>query len=336
MQILFISGFLGAGKTSFIRSMQEATGRQFVIVENEFGEVGVDGPLLQSDRQGSLDDLKVWEMTEGCICCSTNLDFSQSILTIANTLNPDILLVEPSGVALPSRLLEKIRPICYERISLLAPVTILDAEHYRESRKDFPLYFNDQLSAAGTIVLSKSEHLTEEDFLRIRRESGFSEEIDYPLQHYSTWPKEMWTELLEKELVWETDDTDEAGETSLPESLNEKNVSARAPLPGRRAYKIRRKQKPREESMESIGSINPHIPGVDALVFLLELMIHGAFGRIVRSKGYFPTSAGWVRFDLVDGSYSITGCEDMEEGRVVVIGKNLKKDLLREAFPSEQ
>ena len=109
MKIILVSGFLGSGKTRFIKSLVEKTDKSIVILENEFGDLNLDSDYLKSDIGDNEDDLKVWELTNGCICCSTNLDFTHSILTIANTLNPDYLIVEPSGVAKINNIIEKIK-----------------------------------------------------------------------------------------------------------------------------------------------------------------------------------------------------------------------------------
>ena len=202
MDILLISGFLGAGKTSFIKGMTRATGRQFVVVENEFGELNLDGDILRRDAPvaGDAPEMKIWELTEGCICCSMNVDFSLSVLTIANALRPDYLLVEPSGVALPGRVLDGLRRITYEDIGLLAPVTIVDAAHFRVSRRDYGEYFEDQVRTAGTVVLSKSEGMSEADFAEIERELDLTPGTAFPHLHYSKWPREMWFELLSRRL----------------------------------------------------------------------------------------------------------------------------------------
>ena len=92
MKILLVSGFLGAGKTTFIEEMTRKVKKDFVVLENEYGEVGIDGDLLKKDYD------KVWEMTEGCICCSMKSDFANSVMTIANSMDPEILIVEPTGV----------------------------------------------------------------------------------------------------------------------------------------------------------------------------------------------------------------------------------------------
>ena len=111
MKIILVSGFLGSGKTRFIKSLVEKTDKSIVILENEFGDLNLDSDYLKSDIGDNEDDVKVWELTNGCICCSTNLDFTHSILTIANTLNPDYLIVEPSGVAKINNIIEKIKKI---------------------------------------------------------------------------------------------------------------------------------------------------------------------------------------------------------------------------------
>ena len=108
MKILVVSGFLGAGKTTFIRTLAERTKKDFAVMENEYGAVNVDGDLLEQ-----TNDLNIWELTEGCICCSMQNDFATSILTIANTVDPEYLIVEPTGVGMLSKIIENIQKIEY-------------------------------------------------------------------------------------------------------------------------------------------------------------------------------------------------------------------------------
>lgn len=101
MRVLVVSGFLGAGKTTFIQELARRTGRDFVVYENEYGQADIDAKVLSE-----TDELSVWESTENCICCSGKQDFAASVLTIANTLDPEYLVVEPTGVARLSSVLE--------------------------------------------------------------------------------------------------------------------------------------------------------------------------------------------------------------------------------------
>lgn len=116
MKILIVSGFLGAGKTTFIKEMSRKLDRDFVVMENEYGETNMDETFLQDNEK-----LNIWEMTEGCICCTMKADFASSVLTIANTLDPEYLIVEPTGVGMLSNVIQNIRQIEYERITLASP-----------------------------------------------------------------------------------------------------------------------------------------------------------------------------------------------------------------------
>ncbi|MDD2214768.1 MAG: GTP-binding protein, partial [Oscillospiraceae bacterium] len=226
MDILLISGFLGAGKTTFIRRLSQACGREFVILENEYGPLSVDGPRLdtaaevaaapaqpvepkhspakaasgtaiplQQRAQAALPQARrIWELTEGCICCSMSLSFAHSVLTIANALNPDYLIVEPSGVAYPGRILAELQKICYgQQIRLLAPVTILDARLVSRQLTAYPELTQNLLANCGWLLLSHSETLRPADFDRylkqLRPAGRLPAGANVPLQHYSRWPE---------------------------------------------------------------------------------------------------------------------------------------------------
>ena len=185
MKIILVSGFLGSGKTRFIKSLVEKTNKSIVILENEFGDLNLDGDYLKNDIDDNTEDVKVWELTNGCICCSTNLDFTHSILTIANTLNPDYLIVEPSGVAKINNIIEKIKKISYERIELGLPILIVDAKNYENILKNYSEYVKEELFYNGIVVVSKSENLNENDFLEIKDKLSIKKDIKFPLKHRS-------------------------------------------------------------------------------------------------------------------------------------------------------
>ena len=182
MKILIVSGFLGAGKTTFIKALAKHTGKDFAILENEYGTAGIDADRLRAEEGQS--PVNIWEMTEGCICCTMKADFASSILTIANTLDPEYLIVEPTGVGMLSNVIQNIRQIEYERITLLRPVTILDANCFDRYMHDYEEIFQDQLKSAGTIIISKRDFHTPEEptnlckkFKRQRRMPGYRSSI---------------------------------------------------------------------------------------------------------------------------------------------------------------
>ena len=290
MKVLIISGFLGAGKTSFIKAMTKATGKNFVVVENEFGEVNVDSKIL------SQDEIKIYELTEGCICCSMNMDFSLSVLTISNTLNPEYLIVEPSGVAMPSKILESLKKIEYQEIRLLSPVVIVDAKNFVEQRNFYPEYFNDQLNSAGNIVLSKSENLNENDFKEIYKILSPKNNINLNLNHYSKWDISKWNELLNKDL---------AGNI----------IIERSELP--------------DEKLSSYTLSKFSVNSPDELIYKLEKLLTGYYGDIIRVKGFANNKNFNLSFSAVNGIYEISETENYSgEGEIVIIGENLNENNL--------
>lgn len=293
MNVLIISGFLGAGKTTFIQAMANATGRQFVIVENEFANTNIDSKILAGD------EMKIYELTEGCICCSMNMDFSLSIMTIANTLQPDYVIVEPSGVALPSRIISSLRKISYENIGVLSPIVIVDAKNFRQERANYPEYFYDQLENAGTVVLSKSEDFSDEDFSQIINELQIAENVNFPRSHYSTWPREKWLELL---------------------SMREFGGNSPRPAP--------------EAKLESITLQKVLLPSPDALAFRLDEMLSGKFGNIARAKGFVMTNRECLEFSLVGGTYEITSHDGIYD-ELAIIGEGLDDESIAELFGAE-
>ena len=138
MKILIVSGFLGAGKTTFIKALAKHTKKDFAILENEYGAAGIDADRLRAEEGQS--PVNIWEMTEGCICCSAKGDFSLSVLSIANTIDPEYLVIEPTGVGMLGNVMENLKQIEYEHISILAPVTIADIYSYRRYLKNILLF----------------------------------------------------------------------------------------------------------------------------------------------------------------------------------------------------
>ena len=256
MKILVVSGFLGAGKTTFIRTLAERTKKDFAVMENEYEAVNVDGDLLEQTK-----DLNIWELTEGCICCSMQKDFATSILTIANTVDPEYLIVEPTGVGMLSKIIENIQKIEYERITLLEPLTILDGTMYDRCMSEF-----------SEICVS---HYTEQG---------------------DDWWDSLLTSYLDKEIPMKEE---------------------------------------RELDLENIGLTEVSLQSEQELILFLQGVVAGVFGDICRAKGYLPVGNGWLRFDMTDRTYSVTGIDTMPEAKAIFIGRQLKRNWLREVLQKE-
>lgn len=153
-KIDIISGFLGAGKTTFIKKLlkEAIAGEQVVLIENEFGEIGIDGGFLKDSG------IEVREMNSGCICCSLVGDFGKSLEEVLTKYRPDRVVIEPSGVGKLSDVMNAVRNVAKNlEVRLNSAVTVVDANKCRMYMKNFGEFFNNQVENAGTIVLSRTD-----------------------------------------------------------------------------------------------------------------------------------------------------------------------------------
>ena len=153
-KIDIISGFLGAGKTTFIKKLLEEaiSGEQVVLIENEFGEIGIDGGFLKDSG------IEIREMNSGCICCSLVGDFGKSLAEVLTKYKPDRVIIEPSGVGKLSDVMKAVRDVAAEiEVTLNSAVTIVDVAKCRMYMKNFGEFFNNQIENAGTVVLSRTD-----------------------------------------------------------------------------------------------------------------------------------------------------------------------------------
>ena len=158
-KIDIISGFLGAGKTTFIKKMIEEAfkGEQVVLIENEFGEVGIDGGFLKDAG------IQITEMNSGCICCSLVGDFATNLNEVITKYHPDRILIEPSGVGKLSDVMKSVIDIEKEQdVKLNALVTVVNALKANKQMKAFGEFFNNQIEYATTVILSRSQNATPE------------------------------------------------------------------------------------------------------------------------------------------------------------------------------
>ena len=149
-----ISGFLGAGKTTFIRKLLKdaVAGEQVVLIENEFGEIGIDGGFLKDSG------IEIREMNSGCICCSLVGDFASSLQEILTKYKPDRIIIEPSGVGKLSDVMKAVADVEADlEVENNSAVTVVDAKKCRLYMKNFGEFFNNQVQFATTIVLSRTD-----------------------------------------------------------------------------------------------------------------------------------------------------------------------------------
>jgi G3E family GTPase len=158
-EITIISGFLGAGKTTLIKKLLEEAfqGEKIVLIENEFGEIGIDGGFLKDAG------IQVNEMNSGCICCSLVGDFGTALKEVLDTYGPDRILIEPSGVGKLSDVVKAVENVAGSMdVHIDSSIVVVDGKKCKMYMKNFGEFFNNQVEHAGTIVLSRTQSITDE------------------------------------------------------------------------------------------------------------------------------------------------------------------------------
>ena len=157
-KIDIISGFLGAGKTTLIKKLiaEGFNGEKLVLIENEFGEIGIDGGFLKDAG------VQINEMNSGCICCSLVGDFGKALEQVLHDYTPDRIIIEPSGVGKLSDVMKAVADLHEAEIEINSASTVVDAGKCKMYMKNFGEFFNNQVESAGTIILSRSQNLDEE------------------------------------------------------------------------------------------------------------------------------------------------------------------------------
>ena len=164
-KIDIFSGFLGAGKTTLIKKLlkESLSGEKVVLIENEFGEIGIDGGFLKEAG------IEITEMNSGCICCSLVGDFGIALNKVLDQFHPDRILIEPSGVGKLSDVIKAVDKVAdaHEDAEMGAFVTVVDAKKCKMYMKNFGEFFNDQIEYATTILLSRTQDISEEKLAEV-------------------------------------------------------------------------------------------------------------------------------------------------------------------------
>ncbi len=311
MKVLIISGFLGAGKTTFLtRLVRRMPDVDFAILENEFGETDIDAKIIGQD----VDSLKIWELTENCVCCTGKADFLTNLLTISSAVDPDVLLVEPTGVAKLGNLIRNIEGLHYDRIRMLHPVTIVDAHAFLSEKESYDEICLDQIAHSATLVLSKSEQMSEDELAPCIRElRQYNGHADIVTGDYDRREDAWWRGLL-TDLVTKDSGAEDGGHDDHEHTHHHG-----------------------EEDTEDLHTVTLHhvsLPSPVHLLALLQDIAEGRFGSVPRAKGCLPchTPGEWIRFDLVDKRWMISGFPAQPEAAATFIGRGLDETALQERF----
>jgi len=352
------SGFLGAGKTTLIKKLVKEVfaGKKIVLIENEFGEIGIDGGFLKDAG------INITEMNSGCICCSLVGDFGKALKKVADEYHPDRIIIEPSGVGKLSDVRAAVENVADEAdLVVNALVTVADASKIKMYMKNFGEFYNNQIENAGAVILSRTQKLSEEKQLQaaelIREKNPNAVVITTP-----------WDELTGEQIIKAIEGSDSLARELLEEEkhghhhhdhddecccghdhdheehehhhdhehehhYDENGVCSCGHHHDEEEHGHHHHHHA-DEVFTSWGRETPRKYTKDELEKILKTLSDSEeYGIVLRAKGMLPTADGtWLHFDLVPGEYEIRNGSADYTGRLCVIGSKLAEDKLAELF----
>lgn len=319
-KIDIISGFLGAGKTTFIKKMidEAFTGEKIVLIENEFGEVGIDGGFLKDAG------IQITEMNSGCICCSLVGDFGKNLNEVITKYHPDRILIEPSGVGKLSDVMKSVIDIEKEQdVKLNALVTVVNALKASKQMKAFGEFFNNQIEYATTVILSRSQNATPEQL-------EFCVNKIQELNPKAAIITTDWAKLSGEQILKVMEGQDNLEMKALAEAHHAKEEAEHEHEHHHHDHEHHHHHHA-DDVFTSWGKETPHKFERAKLEEVLRKFVDS--DNILRSKGMVESTDGtWLYFDMVPGEYEIREGEPDYTGRIVVIGTEIHEDELLKIF----
>lgn len=332
-KIDIISGFLGAGKTTLIKKLLKEAfqNEQVVLIENEFGEIGIDGGFLKEAG------VEIREMNSGCICCSLVGDFGTSLKEVIETYNPDRILIEPSGVGKLSDVIKAVENVKDSvDIVLNSYTTVVDVNKCKLYLKNFGEFYSNQVETAGAIILSRTDVAKEgkaEEAVKMLREMNANaaiittpiEQLDgakilETMEHVDSLEKQM----LEEELRHQHDHEhhhDHEHDENCTCGCHDHEHHHHGHHHADDVFSSWGKETVKKFNKEELK------------VKLAALDAADTYGVVLRAKGMVAGDDGqWIYFDMVPGEQEVRTGEPEFTGRICVIGSELKEDALAELF----
>ena len=346
-KIDIVSGFLGAGKTTLIKKMVKEAyqGEKLVLIENEFGEISIDGGFLKDAG------IQISEMSSGCICCSLVGDFGKALREVKEQFQPDRILIEPSGVGKLSDVIVAVENTVADipDMRLNSFVTVADAGKVKVYMKNFGEFYNNQIESASTIILSRTQKLTQEKLeaaVALLREKNPTaailttpwDQLDGQAILAAVEKVSLADELLEKMRA-----EHEAEEAEHHHHHHEHDHDEEHEHHHHHHHGDGECDDPEcschhhhhhaDEVFTSWGAETPKQFTQADIDRILTALDSGEYGAILRAKGIVPAADGqWLHFDYVPQEHEVRYGSADYTGRLCVIGSQLKEDGLKTLF----
>ncbi len=339
-KIDIFSGFLGAGKTTLIKKLikEGYKNEQLVLIENEFGEIGIDGGFLKEAG------IQINEMNSGCICCSLVGDFRTALSKVLDEYHPDRIIIEPSGVGKLSDVINAVKTVANDEVQLNSFVTVADASKCKVYMKNFGEFYNNQIESASTIILSRTQNISDEKLNTVlellRRHNDKAAIVTTPWDDITG---EQILSATEGKALLTVNDIHDEDECDDPECEchhhhhhdhdhehehhhdhdheHEHDHHHHHHHHADEVFTSWGKETARKYTKEEISDI------------LNALSDSEKYGLVLRAKGIVPAADGsWIHYDFVPEESDIrTGSADYT-GRICVIGSKLNESELEKLF----
>lgn len=313
VKVEIFSGFLGAGKTQLIKKLIEEGyyKERIAIIENEFGEVSIDGAILK--RTNTL----VKEINAGCICCQVTGDFKESIIDVVDNCNVDRLLVEPTGVAKLSDIKKVFNEKELKDIAVVEKaITVVDSEKFDLYLANFKTFFVNQIKNADIIILSRTQNISNDEIKRLQDE--ISKINSKAIIVSRTWKNVKAEELVPKMFLTKEIDDIKDKLAFRKGILNSTSI---------------KKEKNDESTFESFAlKIDRNVSKEELLSKFNFIKNSFEFGEIIRAKGIVNTKNGKEQFDYTLSEINMEKIAYRGETVISFIGTNLNKDKIKKFF----
>ena len=335
-KIDIFSGFLGAGKTTLIKKLikEGYKNEKLVLIENEFGEIGIDGGFLKEAG------IQINEMNSGCICCSLVGDFRQALTKVLEEYHPDRIIIEPSGVGKLSAVIRAVMTVANEEVVLNSFVTVADAAKCKIYMKNFGEFYNDQIESASTIILSRTQNMTDEKLakvLELLREHN--EKAAIVTTAWDDITGEQILSATEGKALLTIDDIHDDEECDDPECEchhhhhhDEEHEHCHHDHDEHEHHHHHHHHA--DEVFTSWGKETARKYTKEEITNILNALSDSEkYGVVLRAKGIVPAVDGtWIHYDFVPEESNVrTGSADYT-GRICVIGSKLNETELEKLF----
>ena len=345
------SGFLGAGKTTLIKKMISEcyAGQKLVLIENEFGEIGIDGGFLQDAG------INITEMNSGCICCSLVGDFGKALTQVIADYNPDRIVIEPSGVGKLSDVVAAVEKVTNENVVLDCTVAVVDAGKVKVYMKNFGEFYNNQIETASTIILSRTDSIPQTKLdtavAMLREHNAAATIVTTPwsdltgeqLLHALEGKATLAAEIAKLQQEHEHHHHHEEHECCGHHEHEHHHHHEEGECCGHHDHEHHHHDHEcgcghhhdhhADEVFTSWGVETARKFDRERIELALKQLDSGLYGMVLRAKGILmATDGNWIHFDYVPEEYNVrTGSADIT-GKLCVIGANLDEAGVAQLF----